>query len=603
MAILFPLNEEETKLRYITPDIMRAGWDMHSQIRMEYYFTEGRVEVRGARVRRMEGCKADYLLFGRPDLPLAIVEAKRHDQPLGAGMPQAVEYATRLDIPFAYASNGRGFLERDMLTGRERELPRDAFPSPEALRQRLLAHKALAPEAQAIVDQPWYVGEDTHTPRYYQRIAVNRVVEAIARGRKRLLLVMATGTGKTYAAFQIIYRLWKSGARRKVLFLADRNFLVDQTMSQDFRPFGSSMHKIVQRHLDSSFEIYLALYHQLAGDENEEPFRQFQPGFFDLIIVDECHRGSARENSRWRRILDYFGEATQIGLTATPRESEDVSTSRYFGPPIYTYSLRQGIEDGFLAPYKVIRVMLDKDVDGWRPGPGMIDDYGNEIEDRDYNVTDFDRNLIIDDRTRVVARRISDYLKAHDRFAKTIVFCANIDHAERMRQALVNENADLTASHPHYVERLTGDNPLTKVQLENFLDTGTPFPVIVTTSRLLSTGADCKTCKLIVLDNIINSMTEFKQIIGRGSRLRPDADKWFFTIMDFRDVCRLFADPEFDGDPLPPDEPDLPPATMTARPGRRRSAPPRRASTAWMSASCRSRCNITARTASWSRKA
>ncbi|WP_297218252.1 EcoAI/FtnUII family type I restriction enzme subunit R [uncultured Desulfovibrio sp.] len=580
MATPFPLSEEDTKLRYITPDIMRAGWDIHTQIRMEYYFTEGRVVVHGTQARRMEGRKADYLLSYRANMPLAIVEAKRHDQPLGAGMTQAVEYAARLDIPFAYSSNGRGFLEHDMLTGRESELPRHAFPSPEALWQRLLAHKSLMPETQAIVDQPWYFGEDAHTPRYYQRIAVNRAVEAIARGQKRLLLVMATGTGKTYTAFQIIYRLWKSGARRKVLFLADRNFLVDQTMNQDFRPFGNKMHKIVHRRLDSAYEIYLALYQQLAGDENEEPFRQFQPGFFDLIIVDECHRGSARENSRWRRILDYFSGATQIGLTATPRESEDVSTSGYFGPPVYTYSLRQGIDDGFLAPYKVIRVMLDKDLDGWRPGPGVIDDYGNEIEDRDYNVRDYDRNLIIDDRTLAVARRVSEFLKDNDRFAKTIVFCANIDHAERMRQALVNENADLVARHPRYVMRITGDNPQGKAQLDNFLDPDSPFPVIVTTSRLLTTGADCKTCKLIVLDNVINSMTEFKQIIGRGSRLRPENGKWFFTIMDFRDACRLFADPDFDGDPLPPDDPALPddpplPDDPALPPGGDSARPPR----------------------------
>lgn len=556
MATPFPLSEEDTKLRYITPDILNAGWDAHTQIRMEYYFTDGRVVVRGSQAGRTKGCKADYLLACRADAPLAIVEAKKYDEPLGAGMQQAISYARMLDVPFAYSSNGQGFLEHDLLTGRERELPRDAFPSPDALRQRLKAYKALSPEEQAVVEQPWYFGDDTHAPRYYQRIAVNRAVEAIARGQKRLLLVMATGTGKTYTAFQIIYRLWKSGARRKVLFLADRNILVDQTMSQDFRPFGNRMHKIEGRRMDSAYEIYLALYQQLAGDENEEPFRQFQPGFFDLIIVDECHRGSARENSRWRKILEYFSDATQIGLTATPKESGDVSSSGYFGPPVYTYSLRQGIDDGFLAPYKVIRVSLDKDLEGWRPEPGMLDDYGNEIEERDYNVTDYDKNLIIDDRTLVVARRISDYLKDHDRFAKTIVFCANIDHAERMRQALVNENSDLVARDPRYVMRITGDSPEGKAQLENFIDPDSPLPVIVTTSRLLTTGVDCKTCKLIVLDNVINSMTEFKQIIGRGSRLRTEDGKWFFTIMDFRDACRLFSDPEFDGDPLPPDDGD-----------------------------------------------
>ena len=376
----------------------------------------------------------------------------------------------------------------------------------------------------------------------------------MARGQQRILLVMATGTGKTYTAFQIIHRLWKSGRKKRILFLADRNVLVDQTMSQDFTPFGDKMHKVEHKKLDSSYEIYLSLYQQLAGDENEEPFRAFAPTFFDLIIVDECHRGSARENSRWRKILDYFHTATHIGMTATPKETEDISNSDYFGEPIYTYSLKQGIDDGFLAPYTVVRVELDKDLEGWRPEAGKLDVYGNEVEDREYTVTDFDRNLIIDERTTTVAHHISQYLKKRDPFAKTIVFCASIDHAERMRQALVNENSEFVKQDPRYVMRITGDNAVGKKQLDNFTSVKSKYPVIVTTSRLMTTGVDCKTCRLIVLDNVINSISEFKQIIGRGTRLRPDCDKWYFTIMDFRNVCRLFSDPDFDGDPIPVDD-------------------------------------------------
>lgn len=379
-------------------------------------------------------------------------------------------------------------------------------------------------------------------------------MEAVARGQQRILLVMATGTGKTYTAFQIIHRLWKSGRKKRILFLADRNVLVDQTMSQDFTPFGDKMHKVEHKKLDSSYEIYLSLYQQLAGDENEEPFRAFAPTFFDLIIVDECHRGSARENSRWRKILDYFHTATHIGMTATPKETEDISNSDYFGEPIYTYSLKQGIDDGFLAPYTVVRVELDKDLEGWRPEAGKLDVYGNEVEDREYTVTDFDRNLIIDERTTTVAHHISQYLKKRDPFAKTIVFCASIDHAERMRQALVNENSEFVKQDPRYVMRITGDNAVGKKQLDNFTSVKSKYPVIVTTSRLMTTGVDCKTCRLIVLDNVINSISEFKQIIGRGTRLRPDCDKWYFTIMDFRNVCRLFSDPDFDGDPIPVDD-------------------------------------------------
>lgn len=548
------LSEEDVKLRHITPAIEKAGWDKFSQIRMEYYFTDGRVVVRGDTVKRLQGKQADYLLSYKANLPLAVVEAKKAAETLGSGMQQAIDYAQIMDLPFAYASNGSAFLEHDMLTGKERELTLDEFPTPEELWQRFARGREYSHEEEKLITQPYFFAEDVHPPRYYQRIAINRTVEAIARGRQRILLVMATGTGKTYTAFQIIHRLWKAGKKKKILFLVDRNFLVDQAR-KDFKPFDSKMTKIVHKHMDSAYEVYLALYQQLSGDDQEEPFREFQPGFFDLIIVDECHRGSAKENSRWRKILDYFSGATQIGLTATPKEDHDASNSHYFGEPLYTYSLKQGIDDGFLAPYKVIRVGLDKDLEGWRPEEGQTDIYGNEIEDREYNVSDYDRNIIIDERTEVVARRISDHLKANDRFAKTIVFCASIDHAERMRQALVNENADLVRKNAKYVMRITGDNPIGKAQLEYFTDPAQPYPVIVTTSKLMTTGVDCKTCKLIVLDNVINSMTEFKQIIGRGTRLETEYGKWYFTIMDFRDACRLFADPDFDGDPLPV-EPD-----------------------------------------------
>lgn len=408
----------------------------------------------------------------------------------------------------------------------------------------------MTPDQEKLITQPYYFQLGDKMPRYYQRIAINRTIEAIARGQNRILIVMATGTGKTYTAFQIIHRLWKSGRKKKILFLADRNILVDQTMSQDFKPFSKVMTKIEGKKLDSSYEIFLSLYQQLAGDENEEPFRTFKPDFFDLIVIDECHRGSAKEESRWRRILEYFSSATQIGMTATPKETKEVSNISYFGEPVYTYSLKQGIDDGFLAPYKVVRVGLDKDLEGWRPTKGQKDIYGEEIEDREYNIKDFDKNLILDDRTVAVAKRTTRFLKENDRFAKTIVFCVDIDHAERMRQALINENADLVAQNSKYIMRITGDNAEGKAQLDNFIAEDSRYPVIVTTSKLMTTGVDCKTCKLIVLDNNINSMTEFKQIIGRGTRLKPEYGKEYFTIMDFRNACRLFADPEFDGDPI-----------------------------------------------------
>ncbi|MDR1854556.1 MAG: DEAD/DEAH box helicase family protein [Azoarcus sp.] len=558
------LTEEDVKLRFITPAIA-AKWDSHSQIRMEYSFTDGRIIVRGnAKPVRGKRKKADYVLYYRRNIPLAIVEAKDDSHSLGAGMQQGLEYADILDIPFVYSSNGDGFLEHDRRTGVEREIALDEFPSPDELWSRYKRNEAITPEQEKLITEPYYFQPGDKTPRYYQRVAINRTIAAVARGQNRILLVMATGTGKTYTAFQIIHRLWKSGQRRKILYLADRNILIDQTMQQDFKPFDKIMTKIGAKKLDSSYEIYMSLYHQLAGEEGDEPFRQFSPDFFDLIIVDECHRGSARDESRWRRILDYFGAATHVGLTATPKETREVSNIDYFGEPVYTYSLKQGIDDGFLAPYKVIRVGLDKDLEGWRPEAGQTDVEGEEIEDREYNVKDYDRTLVIDERTQVVAKRVSDFLKSTNRFDKTIVFCVDIDHAERMRQALVNENSDLVAENYKYVMRITGDNAEGKAQLDYFIDLDSRYPTIVTTSKLMTTGVDCKTCKLIVLDNNINSMTEFKQIIGRGTRLNPERGKEFFTIMDFREASRLFADPDFDGDPIsvldekPDDEPPPP---------------------------------------------
>ena len=565
------MTEEDIKLQFITPAIEGAGWDRQKQIRMEYNFTDGRVIVRGNVTARGKRKRTDYLLYYKPNIPLAIVEAKDNKHSLGAGMQQGIEYAISLDVPFVYSSNGDGFLEHDMKSGTEREISLDEFPSPDELWARYKGDTSMTPDEEELITEPYYYQPGDKTPRYYQRIAINRTIEAIAKGQNRVLLVMATGTGKTYTAFQIIHRLWKSGRKKKILFLADRNILVDQTMTQDFKPFAKVMTKIEGKKLDSSYELYLSLYQQLAGDEQEEPFRAFSPDFFDLIVVDECHRGSAKEDSRWRKILEYFDKATQIGLTATPKETKEVSNITYFGDPVYTYSLKQGIDDGFLAPYKVVRVGIDRDLEGWRPTAGQHDIYGYEIEDREYNTKDYDKNIIIDERTITVARRITRFLKETDRFAKTIVFCVDIDHAERMRQALVNENKDLVAQNPKYVMRITGDNAEGKAQLDYFIAEDSTYPVIVTTSKLMTTGVDCKTCRLIVLDNNINSMTEFKQIIGRGTRLKPDYGKEYFTIMDFRNACRLFADPDFDGDPIviiddgekppKPDDPVDPPVT------------------------------------------
>lgn len=566
------LTEADIRTKFITPAIAGgggAGWNLMTQVLEEHYFTRGRVIVRGKTTTRGEAKKADYILFYKPNIPLAVVEAKDNTHAVGSGMQQALEYAEILDVPFAYSSNGDAFLEHDRTatTGTvTREIPLDRFPTPEELWARYRASKGYTPDQERVATQDYYEDGSQKTPRYYQLIAINRTVDAIARGENRILLVMATGTGKTYTAFQIIWRLWKSKAKKRILFLVDRNILADQTKTNDFKPFGKAMTKITNRTVDKAFEIYLSLYQAVTGTEEEQDiYKLFSPDFFDLVIVDECHRGSAAEDATWRRVLEYFASATQIGLTATPKETKDVSNIEYFGDPIYTYSLRQGISDGFLAPYKVIRIGLDKDLDGWRPEEGQTDKYGQLIEDREYNDRDYDRNLILEQRTTVVAAKVTEFLRATNRFAKTIVFCENIDHAERMRQALVNANPDLAAANAKYVMRITGDNDEGKAQLDNFIDPESTYPVIACTSRLMATGVDAQTCHLIVLDRRINSPTEFKQIIGRGTRINEDYGKLFFTIMDFRRATSHFADPDFDGDPVQifepgADEAPIPPA-------------------------------------------
>lgn len=543
------LSEEDIKARYITPAITNAGWDIKKQVRLEYAFTSGRIILRGNITARGKKKRADYVLFYKANFPLAIVEAKDNNHPVGAGLQQAIDYAKDLDVFYVYASNGDGFVEQNLITGTVTEIGIEDFPSPEELYQRYLVDKGITQTEEKAILEPYYYVPNYKTPRYYQRIAINRTVDAVARGQNRVLVVSATGTGKTFMTFQIIYRLWKSGIKKKILFLADRNVLIDQTLSGDFKPFSGKMTKVQKRNLDSSYEIYLALYQQLAGENGEEAYLQFQPNFFDLIVIDECHRGSAKEESAWRKILDYFSSATHVGCTATPIETKEASSSSYFGEPIYEYSLKQGIDDGFLAPYKVIRIGLDKDLEGYRPDSGKIDKNGYEIEDREYNIKDFDRTLVIEPRTKVVAAKITEFLKKTDRFSKTIVFCVDIEHAERMRQALINENKDLYVENEKYIMRITGDNDEGKAQLENFIDEESKYPVIAVTSKLMTTGVDAKMCKLIVLENNINSMTEFKQIIGRGTRLLEEYGKTYFTIMDFRNASRLFADPAFDGVP------------------------------------------------------
>jgi type I restriction enzyme R subunit len=558
------LTETEVCDQYITPAIHGAGWDKHIQVRREYTFTAGQVLVRGKVATRGRQKRADYLLFHSPNFPLAVVEAKDNTHPVGGGMQQALGYAEALDVPFVFTSNGDGFLFHDR-TGRstpvERFLSLAEFPSPADLWARYQSWKGIAGETEALVRFPFHDDGSGKEPRYYQRVAIQRTVEAVARGQTRILLVMATGTGKTYTAFQIIWRMWKAGRVKRVLFLADRNILVDQTQTNDFKPFGPVMTKVANRTVDKSYEVYLALYQAVTGTEEERNvYKQFSRDFFDLIVIDECHRGSAREQSAWREILDWFSPAVQLGLTATPKESSDVSTQTYFGPPVYTYSLKQGIEDGFLAPYKVVRVDLDRDLQGWRPPKGMTDDLGQEIEDRIYNQRDMDRTLVLNERTRRVAEKVMDYLASTDPYGKTIVFCEDIDHAERMRSALVNlVAARLPAEKAHlsrFVVRITGDNDEGKRALDDFIHPERRYPVIATTSKLLTTGVDAKTCRLIVLDQRIESMIEFKQIVGRGTRIHEDTGKLWFTLMDFKKATELFADPDFDGDPVLVYEPD-----------------------------------------------
>ena len=540
------LTEEDIKLKYITPALQDSEWDIKTQIRCEYYYTSGKINVRENVAQRGVGKKVDYLLSYKANIPIAIVEAKDNKVTVAHGIQQAIGYAQDLDIPFAYSSNGDGFYEHDMITGEEKEIALEDFPTPKELWERYLKEKEIDEEQAKIITEPYYFMDVNKTPRYYQRIAINKTVEAIAKGQDRLLLVMATGTGKTFTAFQIIHRLYKSGSKKKILYLADRNILIDQTMQNDFKPFQKVMTKVEKRQMDSSYEIYMSLYHQLRSSE-EAIYKQFKPDFFDLIIVDECHRSSARDDSNWHEILTYFNSATQIGMTATPKETIDVSNISYFGEPIYTYSLKQGIEDGFLAPYKVIKIGLDRDLEGYRPEKGKLDEDGYEVEDREYTVSDYDRTIVIDERTKVVAKRITEYLKATDRFARTIVFCVDTEHALRMRNALVNENQDMVKINPNYVVRITSNDKEGKAKLDDFIDSNTTYPVIATTSKLLSTGVDTKTVKLIVLDEEIQSMTEFKQIIGRGTRLLPNKGKEYFTIMDFRNNSEKFADPSFNG--------------------------------------------------------
>ncbi|MBB6218105.1 type I restriction enzyme R subunit [Anaerosolibacter carboniphilus] len=545
------LSEQDICLRYITPALESAGWDKMKQIRTEYTFTDGQVIVRGNISTRGKRKRADYLLSYKSNVPIAVVEAKDNKHFLGDGMQQAIEYAKILDVPFAYSSNGDGFIEHDMESGRERELSLDEFPTPEELWSKYKHYKNIdTKEQEDIITESYHFSVGDKAPRYYQRIAVNRAIEAIAKGSNRLLLVMATGTGKTYTAFQIMWRLWKAGKVKRILYLADRNILIDQTIYNDFKPFEGVITKVKNRTMDSSYEIHMALYQQLVGQDGERVFEEFKPDFFDLIIVDEAHRGSVKEDSQWRQILEYFNSAIQIGLTATPKETKTVSNIDYFGEPIFTYSLKQGIQDGFLAPYKVLRVGLNVDLEGFRPYKGQTDIHGNEIEDREYNTKDYDRNLVIDERTKEVAKRITEFLKLNDRYMKTIVFCVDIEHANRMRMALIQENTDIVKDHPNYIMKFTGDDAEGRAQLDNFIAVNSKFPTIAVTSELLSTGVDAKMCKLIVIDKELNSQIMFKQILGRGTRIREEDGKTYFTFMDFRNVSRLFADPEFDGDPV-----------------------------------------------------
>ena len=585
------LSERDICTKFITPALRKAGWDELLQIREEVSFTKGRIIVRGKLVSRRKGQRADYILYYKPNIPIALIEAKDNTHATGDGMQQGLGYAETLNVPFVFSSNGDGFVFHDRTVanaGRETTLGLDAFPPPGKLWERYRAWKGLTPEAESIVLLEYFDDNGGKAPRYYQVNAINAAIEAIAKGHDRILLVMATGTGKTYTAFQIIWRLWKAGRKKRILFLADRNVLIDQTMVNDFRPFGATMTKLStkagtieraasssgdltcaidgKRRIDTAYEIYLGLYQAITGPEDHQKiFREFSPTFFDLIVIDECHRGSAAEDAAWREILEYFSAATQIGLTATPKETKYVSNIHYFGEPVYSYSLKQGIRDGFLAPYKVIKVHIDRDVEGYRPEKGQLDRDGEEVEDRIYNTKDFDRRLVLDERTKLVARKVTEFLKeSGDRFQKTILFCVDQEHAARVRQALINENADLVETNHRYVMRITGADTEGQGQLGNFIDPESRCPVLVTTSRLLSTGVDAQTCRIIVLDRVVGSMTEFKQIVGRGTRVHEDTQKFYFTLMDFRGATSHFADPEFDGEPVQiyepgEDDPIVPP--------------------------------------------
>jgi len=551
------LSERDICTKLITPALTAAGWDIDSQIREEVGFTDGRIYVRGKLHARGERKRADYILYYKPNIPIAVIEAKDNNHSVGAGIQQALGYADTLEVPFVFSSNGDAFLFHDKTATSgaiETEIPLTFFPSPEQLWQKYKAFKGISDKAEPVVAQDYFSDGSGRSPRYYQQIAINRTVEAIARneGNNRHLLVMATGTGKTYTAFQIIYRLWKSGQKKRILFLADRTALIDQTIRGDFRHFKEAATVIKNKQIDTAYNIYLALYQGLSDNKSPDAdaYRQFSRDFFDLVIVDECHRGSAREDSKWREILEYFQSATHIGLTATPKETKEVSSSEYFGDPLYTYSLKQGIDDGFLAPYKVIKVTLDVDAEGWRPPKGFKDKDGKPVEDRIYNRSDFDKNIVIDERRQLVAQKVTEFLKGSGRFSKTIVFCVDIEHAEGMRKELANANADEVALNSKYVMQITGDNEEGKRHLDAFISPSEKYPVIATTSKLMTTGVDAQTCKLIVLDSNIGSMTEFKQIIGRGTRINEDFGKHYFTIMDFRNVTALFADKEFDGDPV-----------------------------------------------------
>ena len=563
------LSERDICSKYINPALVKAGWNMKRQVREEVSFTDGRIIVQGKLYTRGKSKRADYILYYKLNQPIAIIEAKDNRKPVGSGMQQALEYSDILQIPFVFTSNGDSFVFHDKTetTGvLEQEISLDDFPSPEQLWNKYLGYtKIETPEAKEIIETEYYVDDSGMSPRYYQQNAINRTLEAVAKGQDRIILVMATGTGKTYTAFNIIWRLWKTGVKKRILFLADRNALLTQTKNGDFSPFGNDiMHIIKNRKIDKSYQIYFALYQGLTSNEEEKnAYKEFSPDFFDLVVIDECHRGSASEASAWRDVLTYFSSATHVGLTATPKETKDVSNMEYFGEPVYTYSLKQGIEDGFLAPYKVVRITTSVD-EGWRPTAGLLDKYGNEVKDRIYNLKDYDKTLAIEERTEIVAKKITEYLKATDRFAKTIVFCTDIDHANRMRQALINENADLVAKNWNYCVKITGDDEVGKQELDNFTDVEERFPVIATTSKMLTTGIDTKMVKFIVLESNIQSVTEFKQIIGRGTRIREAEGKVYFTIMDFRKATNIFARPDFDGDPVQiyepqPDEPVVPP--------------------------------------------